>query len=701
MKKSHSILAVLLLALSAAVFIRCSELSGAPGKSQDVVFDAADAHPLDELDSNEINAVKHILIDEDIFKKGHYFSFIKLQEPPKAEILAYQPGQPYRREALASVFDHTNNIVTEVLIDLKGSRILKQDTIKNADPVGLLSVKADSALLANIMKSDEKWVAALRNRKISIDSVTYKTNAAADMGSAPAGHRERVVGVRYKNKKYGNLLIGGLFAFVDLTDKKILKIVDDGKGLSEQTQINYFKEDSAISTLDKFNKIEVSQPEGATYTIKGHEITWNNWKFRYAISSREGLIIYQASFKDKDTWRPVLYRGSMPEMVVNYGSPDLLMASNNFFDVGVYRLGQSRARPLTPGADVPDNARFLSSVVHNDTGKVELFEKAVGIYEESDGPLWRHNKKSVAATNLALKYFTTIGNYDYGFKWVFKQDGTIDVVTELNGIVQIRPALRSSDTAEGYELDQNYNGSYYGTLIDKHTEGVNHQHFFVYRLDMDVDGTENNVAEMNTMAVPAGKHNLYGNTMVTQMTALNTEKEAQRSINVASNRNWMIMNHAKTDQWGHHSSYMLMPGAGVKPFVLDGSSLMNRAGFLRNHVWVTPLDESEIYPAGNYPAGKQVSPGLPSWTANNRSIANQDVVLWYVAGVTHIVRPEEWPIMAPHYVKFSLMPFGFFSQNPTVKMPPLKAVPVSALTGSAAQLLAEIPVCNTPKLTKN
>jgi primary-amine oxidase len=217
--------------------------------------------------------------------------------------------------------------------------------------------------------------------------------------------------------------------------------------------------------------------------------------------------------------------------------------------------------------------------------------------------------------------------------------------------------------------DETYNGNYYGTLVEEHVEAVNHQHFFVYRLDMDVDGAVNSVAEMNTMPVPAGKNNPYNNSMITQMTHFKKEQDAQRSINAASARHWKVMNHDVMDKWGHHSSYMLMPSAGVKPLVNEGASLLNRAGFLTNHLWVTPLHEKEIYPAGEYPGSNLVKAGLPTWTAQNRNIEKQDVVLWYVAGVTHVVRPEEWPVMAPHYVKFSLMPYGFFSSNPTVKMP--------------------------------
>src|ERR1051326_3996773 len=84
-----------------------------------------------------------------------------------------------------------------------------------------------------------------------------------------------------------------------------------------------------------------------------------NWRLRYGIDNREGLVIYDVRYVDNGKERKVMYRGSMPEMVVPYGAPDLLQASYNFFDAGEYRLGQATARPLNFGADGPENAVYL------------------------------------------------------------------------------------------------------------------------------------------------------------------------------------------------------------------------------------------------------------------------------------------------------------------------------------------------------
>jgi primary-amine oxidase len=172
--------------------------------------------------------------------------------------------------------------------------------------------------------------------------------------------------------------------------------------------------------------------------------------------------------------------------------------------------------------------------------------------------------------------------------------------------------------------------------------------------------------EMNTKLVPPGIQNPYGNAFYVDHTLFKKEQEAQRSIDYESARNWHVVNNTEMNIYGQHMGYMLMPGTQAKTMVPEGSLLRKKAGFLNHQIWVTQYHENEEYPAGKYPASNKVYDGLPEWTAQNRAIDNNDVVLWYVAGITHIVRPEEWPVMSVHHMGFTLMPFGFFSSNPTV-----------------------------------
>ena len=59
----------------------------------------------------------------------------------------------------------------------------------------------------------------------------------------------------------------------------------------------------------------------------------------------------------------------------------------------------------------------------------------------------------------------------------------------------------------------------------------------------------------------------------------------------------------------------------------------------------------------------------PQWTAADRSLVDTDVVCWYTFGVTHFVRPEDWPVMPVEYTGFLLSPVGFFDQNPALDVP--------------------------------
>ena len=618
-------------------------------------------HPLDPLTAPEMRKVVEILKSSGTISEGKdIFNIINLKEPPKQEVLRYKAGQHFRREAFTSFYDYNKNGVTEAVVDLNTGKVISVKNLPNVIGMGL---EADS-VAHSIVRKDAAWIAALKRRGISIDSVTHRSIFTGDIGIGPVGHREMLVIARRKNNNFD---IEGLMAYTDFTTGKILKIVDEPGSFSEKAELDYFNKDSTIDLFKGPKPLIITQPEGHTFEVKGHEIIWQNWKLRYGVDNREGLVIYDVKYVDKGKERSVMYKGSMPEMVVPYGSSDLLQASYNFFDVGEYRLGQGIARSLTPGADAPENAEYMAAILHRESGTPFQMDRAVAIYEEWGGTLWRHNVVSRRATNLVLKYYAMIENYDYGFIWRFKEDGTIEVEVELTGIVEVKGVHRVNEMDNPDKNDLSYNGYSFGTLVRPHVEAINHQHYFVFRLDMDIDGSENNsVVEMNSKAVPAGKQNPYGNAFYAEHTMFKTEQEAQRSVNYESARNWHVINNTKHNDKGQHEGYMLMPGTQAKTFLPESSQLRKKAGFLNHQVWVTQYHDDEEYPAGMYPASNKVYGGLPEWTAKNRLIGNNDVVLWYVAGITHIVRPEEWPIMSVHRMGFSLMPFGFFSANPTL-----------------------------------
>lgn len=620
-------------------------------------------HPLDPLNDKEIATVKKSLFAEKKMDSTYRFFVINLNEPPKAEILNYKPGQSFRREAIAVIYDQGANKTYEAIVDLRAKKVLKFEHMAGVTAGHMNS----DTLTDNLLKKDTAWLGGLKRRGIHPDSVKTSFVFAGEMGMAPADHREMICTPQYINNKYHELLIDGLVAYVDMTEQKVLKVLDDGgKGFYKPEDIGYFDPEKVNPPAPNKPFIP-SQPEGLNFTLEGFQVKSNRWSFRIGLDNREGLVIYQAQYQDQDTLRPVLYRASVAEMYVPYGSTDLTHAAWNYYDVGTYRMGQSdptSMNGLKAGADVPLNAKFISTYFHNEEGEPQKLDSLVAVYEESSGPLTRHGSFSMEARNLVVKYYTRVWNYDYGIKWIFREDGSIDLRAELTGVVGIKGVNRTTDLPGG--PDESYNGTYYGTLVAPHVEAVNHQHFLSFRLDLDVDGTENMVEEMNTISVPQSPRNPHNNAFVRQMSLIKNESEGRRKLNPSSDRHWMIADSKEVNALGQLKSYAIMPGSNALPLSGNASGQRKMADFLENQLWVTLHKDHELHPAGEYPNTRGIKDGIPTWV-NNEEVVGKDVVVWYNLGITHIVRPEDWPIMNTHSLGFTLMPFGFFDSNPMIE----------------------------------
>ena len=80
----------------------------------------------------------------------------------------------------------------------------------------------------------------------------------------------------------------------------------------------------------------------------------------------------------------------------------------------------------------------------------------------------------------------------------------------------------------------------HGTLAAPQVYGPHHQHIFCVRLDMMVDGPGNTVVECDSVALPPGPDNPYGNAWVVRQTPLRRESEAQRLADGRTARYWRI-----------------------------------------------------------------------------------------------------------------------------------------------------------------
>ena len=90
-------------------------------------------------------------------------------------------------------------------------------------------------------------------------------------------------------------------------------------------------------------------------------------------------------------------------------------------------------------------------------------------------------------------FLTTIANYTYGFSYKLGLDGSLEMEATLTGILSLG-ALGEGEMESGRP---------WGARLSPHgVYGPDHQHFFVARMDMAVDGTPNRVVEVDVVIDP-------------------------------------------------------------------------------------------------------------------------------------------------------------------------------------------------------
>lgn len=621
-------------------------------------------HPLEPLTAEEIKSAVDILKAEKKLDKYARFVTVVLKEPAKDIVLSYVEGEPINREAFIVILDNKTEKTFEAIVSITEGKVISWENIPGVQP-GIMLDEFEEC--ERVVKDNPEFQAALLKRGITNSDLVMVDPWSAGYFGIEEDEGKRLARAICWVRKFPTdngyaYPLTGIVVFVDLNKMEVVRVEDHGIRPIPPTDANYSPETSDSITLrTDLKPLEIIQPEGPSFEIDGHLIKWQKWNIRFGFTPREGLVLHTVGYEDKGTVRPILYRAALSEMVVPYGDASFAHNSQNAFDAGEYGLGQL-ANSLTLGCDCLGEIRYFDAVMTDSRGNVRTIPNAICLHEEDYGIAWKHTDWRTEqvevrrSRRLVLSFFCTVGNYDYGFYWSFYQDGTIEMEVKLTGMLNTG-TFDESGTSK------------YGTEIAPQLNAIYHQHFFNFRLDTMLDGLKNSVVEINTLPEEEGPDNPHHNAFYIETKTFKTEQESQRNLDMASQRTWKIINSNSLNAVGKPVGYKIMPGENCLPFASNQSSVMKRAGFLKNQLHVTKYDPKEMYATGNYPNQHKGGDGLPKYISANRHIENEDIVVWYTMGHHHITRTEDWPVMPTAYINFQLKPVGFFDRNPALDIP--------------------------------
>jgi Cu2+-containing amine oxidase len=333
--------------------------------------------------------------------------------------------------------------------------------------------------------------------------------------------------------------VEGLLVTLDLNARKVLDLSDRGvRPVSSDL--------GEARSSEPLRPLTIQQPAGSEIEVHAGLIRWRHWQFYAVMHPREGLVLYDVRFEDHGHWRSIAYRSSLGEIYVPYGLADPNWAWRRAFDVGEYNAGLGAQR-LQRGLDVPDNAQLLDATFFADLGPSAQNPSGsssapgvLAVFERDGGALWTRTDPSTRtietrrAHELVATWNCWIGNYVYGFEWIFKLDGSIEVRVQLGGTTLDR-GTDARREASAPKIGKDDKGAFIAA--------PNHQHFVSFRLDLDVDGTKNDVMEMDVAAL---NDPTYKNAFDSRTDYL--DREGFRDADPLRSRHWHIESASDTQR---------------------------------------------------------------------------------------------------------------------------------------------------------
>lgn len=624
------------------------------------------SHPLDPLTTNEIRRTKDVLVRAGKVTDSIRFPLVMLDEPAKDEVLAFRPGDLIDRRASVLLLDIATGATHQAIVSVTHDELVSWAEVRTGTPpYGQAPIMVEEfVLVGDIVKADKGWVDAVARRGITdLDKVFVAPLSAGWYDFPGEGGSRLLRALSFVQDHPSDACwahpIDGLVAYVDLIAKEVIELIDHAV-MPIPAEPGNIDEQSVGPARTTLKPLEITQPDGPGFTVDGHVVTWENWRFRIGFDPREGLVLHQIGFRDGQRERPIIYRASIAETVVPYADPSPVRFWQCYFDSGEYSLGK-QVNSLVLGCDCVGEIQYFDAVLASDSGDPIVLKNAICMHEEDYGVLWKHTDivtglaETRRSRRLVVSFFVTVGNYDYGFYWYFYLDGTIQLEVKLTGVL-FTGAMPEGEYRWGTEIAPGLAAPY-------------HQHLFNARLDMMVDGVPNSVQEVDVEPVPIGADNPYGNAFTTISRTFQRESQARSVADATRARTWRVVNPGAHNRLGQPVGYTIVPQSAPPLLAAADSSIGRRATFASKHLWVTRYDPAERYPAGEFPNQHAGGAGLPQWTAKDRRIDGEDVVVWLTFGATHQPRPEEWPVMPVEYTGFSLKPVGFFDRNPTLDLP--------------------------------
>ena len=220
-------------------------------------------------------------------------------------------------------------------------------------------------------KADAGWREAIAKRGVTdLDSVFVAPLSPGQFGHEERGRpahparRCRSSGPPPTDSPWAHP-VDGLIAHVDIIERQVIKLIDTGV-LPVPGRAGQLRRPAHVGPpRTTLKPMEITQPEGPSFTVEGDEVTWQNWQLASASTPARAWCCTSIASPTASGERPIIYRASIAEMVVPYGDPSPTRFWTDYFDSGEYLLGK-QANSLELGCDCLGEIHYFDAVLADD-----------------------------------------------------------------------------------------------------------------------------------------------------------------------------------------------------------------------------------------------------------------------------------------------------------------------------------------------
>ncbi|KIX04735.1 uncharacterized protein Z518_05605 [Rhinocladiella mackenziei CBS 650.93] len=348
------------------------------------------------------------------------------------------------------------------------------------------------------------------------------------------------------------------------------------------------------------------QPDGASFTVRCRNITWQKWNFQLGWNVREGPVLHNVFYDN----RSLFYRVSMSEMTVPYGDPRTPFHRKQTFDLGDSGFGLT-SNTLTFGCDCLGHIRYFDGYRTSSDGKAVLMPSVVCMHEVDQGIGWKHTNfrngmsSVVRDRQLVIQCTATVTNYEYILAFILDQAANLHIEVRATGIVSTMPVAKGVHTP-------------WGSVVVPGVMAVNHQHLFNVRLDPALDGQKNSIIYDDCVPVVDDPTlDPFGCAFKVETTTI--KKPGGYDIDLGAFRTYKIINPSVVNSAsGKPVGYKL--NTVPSQMMMMGKHTFNykRGVFASKPIWVTKYGDEELWAAGEFTNQSREDTGLAIWAIGMR-----------------------------------------------------------------------------------